>query len=166
MFMQKYRIVPSQDNMFWQLVQGMRLTDGQKELLKACTIRHVEVSPHTSTWEIALTSQLLIPDALLQEAARQIEKKCQLAKVIFYQDVVNVEDAINKIWPKLVYETAEGNPTVYELLKRSKYTVDGSHILIDVPGELGGEIMRAHAVTHVMGQIVERMLGYRCRIDP
>lgn len=165
MFMQKYRIVPSQDNMFWQLIQGMRLTDEQKELLKACTIRHVEVSPHTSTWEIALTSQLLIPDDLLQEAARQIEKKCQLKKVIFYQDVVNVEDAIGKIWPKLVYETAEGNPTVYELLKRSKYTVDGSHILIDVPGELGGEIMRAHAVTHVMGQIVEHMLGYRCRIE-
>ena len=83
MFMQKYRIVPSQDNMFWQLVQGMRLTDGQKELLKACTIRHVEVSPHTSTWEIALNSQLLIPDALLQEAARQIEKKCQLARSSF-----------------------------------------------------------------------------------
>ncbi|RGS74504.1 PolC-type DNA polymerase III [Mitsuokella sp. AF21-1AC] len=163
--MQKYRIVPSQDNMFWQLIQGMRLTDEQKELLKACTIRHVEVSPHTSTWEIALTSQLLIADDLLQEAARQIEKKCQLKKVIFYQDVVNVEDAVSKIWPKLVYETAEGNPTVYELLKRSKYTVDGSHILIDVPGELGGEIMRAHAVTHVMGQIVERMLGYRCRIE-
>ncbi|WP_440330222.1 PHP domain-containing protein, partial [Mitsuokella multacida] len=95
----------------------------------------------------------------------QIAAKYQLDSVIFYQDVVNIEDALAKIWPKLVYETAEGNPTVYELLKRSKYTVDGSHILIDVPGELGGEIMRAHSVTQTMSQLIEKRVGYRCHVE-
>ena len=163
--MQKFRIVPSRKNMFWQLVQGMRLEEGDKALLREATIRHVEVCTRTNSWEIALSTQTLLPKALLESAADQIAKKCQLDAVVFYQDVVNIEDALAKIWPRLVYETAEGNPTVYELLKRSKYTVDGSHILIDVPGELGGEIMRAHSVTQVMSQIIEKTVGYRCHVE-
>ena len=163
--MQKFRIVPSQKNMFWQLVQGMRLEEEEKALLRAATIRHVEVCTRTNSWEIALSTQTLLSENLLASAADQIAAKYQLDSVIFYQDVVNIEDALAKIWPKLVYETAEGNPTVYELLKRSKYTVDGSHILIDVPGELGGEIMRAHSVTQVMEQIIEKTVGYRCHVE-
>ena len=163
--MQKFRIVPSQKNMFWQLVQGMRLEEEEKALLRAATIRHVEVCTRTNSWEIALSTQTLLSENLLASAADQIAAKYQLDSVIFYQDVVNIEDALAKIWPKLVYETAEGNPTVYELLKRSKYTVDGSHILIDVPGELGGEIMRAHSVTQTMSQLIEKRVGYRCHVE-
>ena len=163
--MQKFRIVPSQKNMFWQLVQGMRLEEEEKALLRAATIRHVEVCTRTNSWEIALSTQTLLSEDLLASAADQIAAKYQLDSVVFYQDVVNIEDALAKIWPKLVYETAEGNPTVYELLKRSKYTVDGSHILIDVPGELGGEIMRAHSVTQTMSQLIEQRVGYRCHVE-
>ena len=162
--MQKYRIVPQQENMFWQLVQGMTLSDEDKTLLKNAVIRHVEVSVKNSAWEIALTSQTLIPDALLQAAARQICGKCNLQEVIFYQDVIDIEDGIQKVWAKLVTRVAEGNPTVFQLLKRSKYTVDGSKLIIKVPGELGGEIMRAHAVTQLMSRAIKDMLGYRCPV--
>ncbi len=162
--MQKYRIVPQQENMFWQLVQGMTLSDEDKTLLKNAVIRHVEVSVKNSAWEIALTSQTLIPDALLQAAARQICGKCNLQEVIFYQDVIDIEDGIQKVWAKLVTQVAEGNPTVFQLLKRSKYTVDGSKLIIKVPGELGGEIMRAHAVTQLMSRAIKDMLGYRCPV--
>ena len=162
--MQKYRIVPQQENMFWQLVQGMTLSDEDKTLLKNAVIRHVEVSVKNSAWEIALTSQTLIPDALLQAAARQICGKCNLQEVIFYQDVIDIEDGIQKVWAKLVTRVAEGNPTVFQLLKRSRYTVDGSKLIIKVPGELGGEIMRAHAVTQLMSRAIKDMLGYRCPV--
>ena len=95
--MKKFRIVPKKDNAFWQLVQGMTLDDEQKELLKSAVIRHVEVCGQTNSWEIALMSQTLIPDALLQDAAAQIRKQCQLSEVIFYQDVIDIEDGIQKI---------------------------------------------------------------------
>ena len=162
--MQKYRIVPQQENMFWQLVQGMTLDDEEKTLLKNAVIRHVEVSVKAGIWEIALTSQTLIPDSLLQRAAEQIKGKCSLQRVIFYQDIIDIEDGISKVWPQLVTTVAEDNPTVFQLLKRSKYVVDGSKLLIKVPGELGGEIMRAHAVTQLMGRAIKDMLGYRCPV--
>ena len=157
--MQKYRIVPQQENMFWQLVQGMTLSDEEKILLKDAVIRHVEVSVKESLWEIALTSQTLIPDSLLQRAAEQIKGKCNLQRVIFYQDIIDIEDGISKVWPQLVTVVAEDNPTVFQLLKRSKYVVDGSKLTIKVPGELGGEIMRAHGVTQMMSHTIKDMLG-------
>lgn len=83
--MQKFRIVPSRKNMFWQLVQGMRLEEGDKALLREATIRHVEVCTRTNSWEIALSTQTLLPEALLESAADQIAKKCQLDAVVFYQ---------------------------------------------------------------------------------
>ena len=162
--MQKYRIVPQQENMFWQLVQGMTLDDEDKTLLKNAVIRHVEVSVKESLWEIALTSQTLIPDSLLQRAAEQIKGKCNLQRVIFYQDIIDIEDGISKVWPQLVTVVAEDNPTVFQLLKRSKYVVDGSKLTIKVPGELGGEIMRAHGVMQMMSHTIKDMLGYRCPV--
>ena len=163
--MQKYRIVPQKENMFWQMVQGMTLNDEQKVLMKSATIRHVEVCTKTNSWEIALISQTLIPESLLSEAALQIRRKCQLNQVIFYQEVIDIEDGIRRLWPQLVTRTSEGNPTVFQLLKRTRYTVDGSRLILDVPGELGGEIMRAHSVSQLMSRAIKQMLGYRCPVE-
>ncbi|WP_029544466.1 PolC-type DNA polymerase III [Selenomonas sp. AB3002] len=160
--MQKYRIVPKQGNLLWELVQGMRLEPEQKELFKNSAIQHVEVQG--SSWEIAMISQSLIPEGLLADASAHIAQKCQLGEVIFYQDVVNLEDELNKVWGKLINMSADGNATVFQLLKRSKHSVDGSQVVLDVPGELAGEIMRAHAVTQMMGKAIKKLLGFSCHV--
>ena len=160
--MQKYRIVPRQENMLWELVQGMRLEPEQRELFKNSSIQHVEVSE--GGWEIVIIAQSLIPEKLLSEASMHIAEKCQLKEVIFYQEVVNLEDELNKIWAKIINMAADGNATVFQLLKRSKHNVDGSRVVLDVPGELAGEIMRAHAVTQVMSKAIRKMLGFSCHV--
>ena len=160
--MHKYRIVPKQENLFWDLVQGMRLEPEQRELFKNSSIQHVEVSG--SSWEIVLISQSLIPEDLLQEASSHIAGKCQLREVVFYQDVVNLEDELNKVWGKLINMSADGNATVFQLLKRSRHSVDGSKVVLDVPGELAGEIMRAHAVSQMMGKAIKKLLGFSCHV--
>ena len=115
------------------------------------------------SWEIALSTQTLLSENLLASAADQIAAKYQLDSVIFYQDVVNIEDALAKIWPKLVYETAEGNPTVYELLKRSKYTVDGSHILAPTLTDHGklaaGKTTLAYIIANEKGANIKTSSG-------
>ena len=160
--MQKYRIVPKQGNLLWELVQGMRLEPEQKELFKNSAIQHVEVQG--TSWEIAMISQSLIPEGLLAEASAHIAQNCQLGEVVFYQEVVNLEDELNKVWGKLINMSADGNATVFQLLKRSKHSVDGSRVVLDVPGELAGEIMRAHAVTQMMGKAIKKLLGFSCHV--
>ena len=175
--MKKYRIVPKDAGKFWQLVQGMQLTPEEKELLQSCVIRHVEIAAENNLWEIALSTHTLIPANLLAAASEEIKAQCSLASVIFHQDVVNLEDNLEKIWPQVIEESSVGNAAgkgigsnafnegVYELLTRSKYEVSGSRVKVSVPGELAGEIMRAHATTSRMEKSIEKHLGYCCRVE-
>ena len=163
--MQKYCIVPDKENMFWQLVQGMELAEDERKLLKACSIKHVEVSPKSNRWEILLLSQELVGDELLGRAAAHIRQGCRLSEVLFYQHVVDVEAAVDKAWAKLVELTADGNPTVAYLLRRAEHVMDGSRLILNVPGELGGEILRAHSVPLMLRKSIKKMLGFSCDIE-
>lgn len=163
--MSKYCIVPPNENMLWQLTQGANLDAEERRLVQAAKIHHVEVNTKTKTWEIVIIAQTLLPEVLLQKLAKQISRKCNIDDVIFYQEVIDIEDGIKKIWSKLIAEVAADNQTVYQLLKRTKYSIDGDKITLDVPGELGGEIMRAHSITQLMANAIKEMLGYRCIVD-
>ena len=163
--MQKYRIVPQNAHLFWELIKGMHLDDAERTLLRNGVIRHVEVSTRENRWEVVLTSPSLIPKDLLTQASEQIRKKCALDEVVFYQDVINVEDALPRVWDSVIERVAEDNHTVYELLKRSRYVVDGGALTLSVPGELGSEIIYAHAVVSRMEQALKETLGYRCTVE-
>ena len=163
--MSKYCIVPPNENMLWQLTQGASLDAEERRLVQAAKIHHVEVNTKIKTWEIVIIAQMLLPEVLLQKLAKQISRKCNIDDVIFYQEVIDIEDGIKKIWSKLIAEVAADNQTVYQLLKRTKYSIDGDKITLDVPGELGGEIMRAHSITQLMANAIKEMLGYRCIVD-
>ncbi len=163
--MQKYCIIPQQGNVFWQLVQGMALDEDQKKLLRSCIIKHVEISLKTNSWEMLLQTRQLIPQELLVEAGNYIRQKCRIQKVVFYQDVVDLEESIDKIWKKLVHHTANGNPTVRHLLLHAKRQVDGSRLVLEVRGGLSGEILRAHSVSLMMKKYLEELLGYGIDVE-
>ena len=163
--MQKYCIIPQQGNVFWQLVQGMALDEAQKKLLRACLIKHVEISLKTNSWEMLLQTRQLIPQELLQEAGDYIQQKCHINGVTFYQDVVDLEESVDKVWKKLVQRTANGNPTVRHLLLRAKRRVDGSRLILEVHGGLSGEILRAHSVPLMLKKSLEELLGYGIDVE-
>lgn len=163
--MQKYCIIPQQGNVFWQLVQGMALDEAQKKLLRACLIKHVEISLKTNSWEMLLQTRQLIPQELLQEAGDYIQQKCHINGVTFYQDVVDLEESVDKVWKKLVQRTANGNPTVRHLLLRAKRRVDGSLLILEVHGGLSGEILRAHSVPLMLKKSLEELLGYGIDVE-
>ena len=163
--MQKYCIVPEKENMFWELIRGMDLAEEEEKLLRACRILHVEISPGKNTWEILLQSQELVGEELLERAGAHIREACKLSLVYFYQQVIDMESAIEKAWPKLAEKVADGNPAVAYLLRRSSRVMDGSRLILSVPGELGGEILRAHSVPLMLRKSIKKMLGFFCDIE-
>ncbi len=163
--MGKYCIVPDKENLFWQLIQGMELSEDEGKLLKTCSIKHVEVSPKSNQWEILLQSQELVGEELLGRAAAYIRKECRLSGVLFYQHVIDIESAVNTAWSKLVELAAEGNPTVTYLLRRAGHVVDGSRLILTVPGELSGEILRTHSVPLMLRKAIKKVLGFTCDIE-
>ena len=163
--MRKYCIVPKKKNIFWQLVQGMDLSEAEKELLKKSSIQHVEIDAKVNRWEILLLSQELVSTELMRKAASHIKEKCHLSEVIFYQHVIDMDDAVGKCWEKLIDLAADGNPTVFFLLRQTKFQFDGSKLILCVPGELGGEIMRAHAVSQMLQKAIRTQLGFFCDVE-
>ena len=163
--MQKFRIVPDNVNLLWQFAQHLQLTDEELDQLSTCAIRHVEITPRMRRWEIVVQSQRLVPDELLQRLADTICEQEGLSEVIFYQNVVDVGAALEQIWPDLVWETANDDTVVYQILKRSQYSVQGSQIIIDVPGGLSLEFLQSRAVAEHMSTALHRMIGYRCAVE-
>ncbi len=163
--MKKYCIVPDRENMFWQLVQGMEMTEDEKNLLKSCSIKHVEISPGTNCWEILLQTQELVGEDLIRRASLHLRKMCRLSDVIFYQHVIDIETSVNKAWARLSELVADGNPTVAYLLRRAEHAMDGSRLVLAVPGELGGEILRAHSVPLMLQKAIKKLLGFSCHVE-
>ena len=160
----KYCIVPQKNNMFWELVRGMQLSREEKLLLKTCRIMHVEIDPRDNSWEILLQTQELLREELLFRISQHISGNCQISGVTFYQDVIDMEKGITKAWEELASRTAEGNPAVLSLLRQAQLNIDGSRLVLEVGGELSGEIFRAHDVAAQLQKNIKGLLGFSCEV--
>lgn len=160
----KYCIVPKKNNMFWELVRGMQLSREEKLLLKTCRIMHVEIDPRDNSWEILLQTQELLREELLFRISQHISDNCQISGVTFYQDVIDMEKGITKAWEELASRTAEGNPAVFSLLRQAQLNIDGSRLVLEVGGELSGEIFRAHDVAAQLQKNIKGLLGFSCEV--
>ena len=160
----KYCIVPKKNNMFWELVRGMQLSREEKLLLKTCRIMHVEIDPRDNSWEILLQTQELLREELLFRISQHISDNCQISGVTFYQDVIDMEKGITKAWEELASRTAEGNPAVLSLLRQAQLNIDGSRLVLEVGGELSGEIFRAHDVAAQLQKNIKGLLGFSCEV--
>ena len=161
--MQKYCIVPQKTNKFWLLVKGMELTQEQRALFQHCFIKHVEVSPNEKTWEIVLTTQELIDEALLAAAALYIEQKCGLREVIFYQDVVDVAKMLSTGWLQLVKRVTEDAPSIRRLLLHAQRNLSDGRIRVRVGSAIAGSLLEKHDVAGRLQRVVADLTG--CCVD-
>ena len=163
--MQKYCIIPQKGNDFWKFVHSMPLTDSDKALLRECRINHVEIDLKKNAWEILLQTRQLVPELLIDKVAEHIATKKKINSVVFYQDVIDFETMVEKVWTKIIKATAAGNPTVQHLLLHAKKIFAGNKIILEVYGELADEIMRAHSVMQMMSLAIQEIIGFTCEIE-
>ena len=161
----KLCIVPEKRNILRELTQGIELTQAEQKILFAAVVKHVEISLKGNSWEILLQTQEFIRTRLLDYVGAYIKKRVQLENLVFYQDVLDIEASIERAWKELCLVAANGNPTVLHLLKNAKRIFDGSSLLLEVKGELSGEILRAHDVPNLLQKAIEKMLTIRCTVS-
>ena len=75
-----------------------------------------------------------------------------------------MEKGITKAWEELASRTAEGNPAVFSLLRQAQLNIDGSRLVLEVGGELSGEIFRAHDVAAQLQKNIKGLLGFSCEV--
>ena len=161
MMQKKLCIVPEKRNILRELTQGIELTQAEQKILFAAVVKHVEISLKGNSWEILLQTQEFIRTSLLDYVGAYIKKRVQIENLVFYQDVLDIEASIERAWKELCLVAANGNPTVLHLLKNTKRIFDGSSLLLEVKGELSGEILRAHDVPNLLQKAIEKMLTIR-----
>ena len=161
----KLCIVPEKRNILRELTQGIELTQAEQKILFAAVVKHVEISLKGNSWEILLQTQEFIRTSLLDYVGAYIKKRVQIENLVFYQDVLDIEASIERAWKELCLVSANGNPTVLHLLKNAKRIFDGSSLLLEVKGELSGEILRAHDVPNLLQKAIEKMLTIRCTVS-
>ena len=161
----KFCVVPKKRRMLQELVQGMKLGEEEEQLLDACTILHVEIDPAANGWEIVLQTPELLSDALLSRVSAQIQQKCGLSSVEFYQQVIDMMRGISKAWDELAYRTADGDPSVQAVFERMKYRAVGDKLVLEVAGICSGAIMRNHKVASKLAKNIKGLLGFYCDVD-
>lgn len=163
--MRKYRIIPQSGDKFRQILNALPLADDFMTLMKASTIKHVEIDLKENTWEILLNTYQFLPEDMLAQAAQYIASKCGVNEVIFYQDIIDFAAQIEKNWRKIVTAVADGNPTIRILLSTAQYSVDGNLLTVNVKGILADEILHAHNIKKTLIDEIHDLLDLDCRIQ-
>ena len=159
-----YRILPRSEEMLFHLILGLALSERERALLRACTLRHVEISVQPAEWEIVIGTQEVVEAALLARAAAQIAENYGLAQVFFQQNVIDLKGALTPVWERSVRQAASGDMAVFQTLRQSAYTVDGNVIHLSVPGHFGTELMKKSAAAKRLEDAVRLNTGCACRI--
>ena len=162
--MGKYRIVPEREDTLLKLLRGLQLNFTERRLLKAATICHVEVDTATNSWEVLIRTQEKLSDDFLQRSAAQIKENCRLSEVNCYQHVGDVDESLQKAWPKLIHRLAEKNPSVLPVLQTSKPQMSGRELTILVTCDLYKDVLKNHAIPKKLEEIIKFDFGFICRV--
>lgn len=163
--MRTYCIVPRNCSDFWNLIHRMPMQDSEKKILQECKIKHVEIDPKRSSWEIVLQTGTRLAKPLLDGLSAYISAKCGVRRVLFYQDVTDLESYLEHDWAKFVKKIANGNPTVTHLLLNSKRHFDGNKLTLEVFGDLAAEIISAHSIIRTMKLMIETEFHAVCEVE-
>ena len=161
----KLCIVPEKRDILRELTRGIELTQAEQKIFFAAVVKHVEISLQGNSWEILLQTQEVIRTSLLERVSAYIREQAHIEEIVFYQDVLDIEASIERAWKELCLVAANGNPAVLHLLKGAKRIFDGASLLLEVKGELSGEILRAHDAPNLLQKAIERMLLIRCAVS-
>lgn len=154
--MHNYCIVPKNQEYFWDFINKTGLTLEERTILQQCKIKHVEVNPKTSSWEIVLRTQSKLSLPLLDKVSKQLIAQCGIKNVFFNQIIIDLESYLENNWPNLVAEVSNNNPTVTHLLLNSERHFDGNKLTLKLFGDLAAEIISAHSIVRMLKKFIQQ----------
>lgn len=159
-----YRILPSAEDMLLRLLRGLALTDEERALLRACVLRHVEVSAEENTWELVIGTSEVLDEGLIVRMKEQIAANYQLASAHIQQNAVSLAFEVKPQWERIVSVAAGGDAVLFHTLLQAEYAVDGNVIRLSAPGTFGVELFAQSAVAKRIETAVRTHIGCACQV--
>lgn len=157
--MRKYCISPNRANTFLELLDGIDISDEQREIVACSFIRHVEIIPEDNIWEMVLETPEIFDDSLIEKIELFITKKCGLKSTIIYQHVRDLNVSIDKAWDKIVYEVTSKLPVLRPLLKSAERRVENCNITIRIGSILASELLKEFNIAKKLQAVIQKMTG-------
>ena len=159
-----YRILPSAEDMLLRLLRGLALTDEERAALRACVLRHVEVSAADNTWELVIGCSEVLDDGLIVRMKEQIAANYQLREAHIQQNAVSLSHAVVPLWERIVSAAVEGDAVLFHTLRQTAYAIDGNVIRLSAPGNFGAELFAQTAVAKRIEAAVRTHVGCACQV--
>ena len=159
-----YRILPSAEDMLLRLLRGLALTDEERAALRACVLRHVEVSAVDNTWELVIGCSEVLDDGLIVRMKEQIAANYQLREAHIQQNAVSLSHAVVPLWERIVSAAAEEDAVLFHTLRQTAYAIDGNVIRLSAPGNFGAELFAQTAVAKRIETAVRTHVGCACQV--
>ena len=159
-----YRILPSAEDMLLRLLRGLALTDEERAALRACVLRHVEVSAADNTWELVIGCSEVLDDRLIVRMKEQIAANYQLREAHIQQNAVSLSHAVVPLWERIVSAAAEEDAVLFHTLRQTAYAIDGNVIRLSAPGNFGAELFAQSAVAKRIEAAVRTHVGCACQV--
>ena len=159
-----YRILPSAEDMLLRLLRGLALSDEERATLRACALRHVEVSAEENTWELVIGTPAVLDEELLAAVADQVAANYQLAGAFVQQNVITLERTIAPLWERVVRAAAGEDAVLFHTLRQAVYEVDGNVIRLSAPGRFGAELFAQSTVAKRIEAAVRTHVGCACQV--
>ena len=159
-----YRILPSAEDMLLRLLRGLALSDEERATLRACALRHVEVSAEENTWELVIGTPAVLDEELLAAVADQVAANYQLAGAFVQQNVIALERTIAPLWERVVRAAAGEDAVLFHTLRQAAYEVDGNVIRLSAPGRFGAELFAQSTVAKRIEAAVRTHVGCACQV--
>lgn len=162
---QKYFIFPQNGGeRFRRILGAMPGTPDEQQIFQQAAIKHVEIDVENNSWEILLQTYDGIAEELLERASGYIAQRCHIKSVIFYQDVIDLHQEVERHWSFIVQNAVNGNPELQNMLLQARHSVDGRCITVEFSDAHVEDILRSHNVQETIERAVLSMVHCPCRV--
>ncbi len=163
--MKRYCIVPKNQQSFWSTLDQREIPFEQRRILQEAKIKHVEVIPDESAWEIVVHTRERLPQDLLSNLAAQLCSKCRLERVYFQQSVVSLDLYLHAKWNELAAKVAGDHPLLFYMLQHARRRFDGSNLYLEVMGGVAAKLLETHEVKRRLQEFLADECGVECRVE-
>lgn len=137
----------------------------EQQLLERGFIRHVEITPEESLWELLVWTDQELPAELLARCSVFAQQKYHVHKVVIYATCINLEELVEAKWEQLVEMTTHDDHVVKIILEKSRRVYGQTGILLQVQGDFAAFYLQDHHTLTSLHDASIKAIGYPLRLQ-
>ncbi|MDF2570951.1 MAG: polC, partial [Sporomusa sp.] len=162
--MPTYCVIPENCHSFFQFVDELPVDPDNRRLLKTAQVNKVEINPSVGSWIIHISAAESVPEQVLGVAAEHLCQKCGLSKVVFNQQIKDLQQYLLQNWSQFVGQVVDGHHATRHLLLNASWVYDKGMLTIETVGDLSTAILTERGMEQAIKSFIIKEFGQTCEV--